>query len=235
MELTDALKAHMKAHAAEAYPFEACGIVAGGVYVPLANTACDCRNDFALPARTFLDYDVQAVFHSHPDAPDAPTESDMKSQIETAVPWILCSARDDGASEPYMWGGDYIPPLIGREFRHGPSGTDGKGDCYALIKDWYKLERGIELPEFPRSDEWWKSGGHLYAENFATAGFHAVTGQEREIGDVAFMSINCAEMNHAAVYIGGGMFLQHLAHRLSRRDPAPMWAKMIRMWVRRDD
>ena len=37
------------------------------------------------------------------------------------------------------------PPLIGREFRHGASGSDDKGDCYALIKDWYFLEKGVKI------------------------------------------------------------------------------------------
>lgn len=235
MDLTYELKEQMKAHAVEQYPLEACGIVAGGVYVPQYNTAADPRSDFALPARTFADYDVEAVFHSHPDAEAAPTEADMKSQIETAVPWILCESYSDHATDPFMWGGSYIPPLIGRTFRHGPSGTDDAGDCYALIKDWYKLEQGVELPEFPRSNEWWKRGGHLYIDNLKAAGFCIVqVGNEPQIGDVALMAINSKEINHAAIYIGNGLILQHLTNRLSRRDPAALWAKQIKMWVARD-
>lgn len=235
MNLTYELKEQMKAHAVEAYPHEACGVVAGGMYIPLRNTAADAFNDFALPVRTFADHDVEAVFHSHPEADAAPTESDMKSQIETAVPWILCTSYADHATEPFMWGGDYIPPLIGREFRHGPSGTDGAGDCYALIKDWYKMERNIELPEIPRSNEWWKRGGHLYIDNLKAAGFYIVqAGDEPQVGDVALMAINSEEINHAAIYIGNGLLLQHLTNRLSRRDPAALWMKMIKMWVARD-
>lgn len=48
------------------------------------------------------------------------------------------------------------------------------------------------------------------------------------------MAINSEEINHAAIYIGNGLLLQHLTNRLSRRDPAALWMKMIKMWVARD-
>ena len=47
----------------------------------------------------------------------------------------------------------------------------GVSDCYSLIRDWYRTERGIALPEFPRDWEWWEYGGDLYAMGFAEAGF----------------------------------------------------------------
>lgn len=224
---------NMKAWAKEVYPHEACGIILGGEFYPLVNTAPDTEHDFRLPVDTFLKANVEAVFHSHPDGPEHPTASDMQSQIATAVPWILCVSYADHATEPFAWGCGICPPLLGRQYRHGPSGTDNRGDCYAIVKDWYKLERGITIPEFPRDDGWWANGGDLYEQGFRQAGFEEVNpGNNPEIGDVAFMAIRSKVINHAAVYIGEGMFLQQLNQRMSRREPAGRWARMIKRWVR---
>ena len=232
MKLTQLMKHDIQKHAYAAYPQEGCGVIVGGSVISLPNTAADPCVDFQLPADAFAGYDVDAVWHSHPDGPEEPSDADMSGQIQTDVPWILCCSYADGtASEPYMWGGDYIPPLVGREFRHGPSGTDDRGDCYALVKDWYKTERGVTLPEFPRANGWWETRPSMYLDNFTAAGFSEATG-EPQVGDVALMQISAPVVNHAAIYIGDGLLLQHLTHRLSRRDPATLWQKLIRKWIR---
>jgi proteasome lid subunit RPN8/RPN11 len=232
MKLTEKLIEAMKRHAEEVYPEEACGIITDKKrYVKIQNIAENPKEDFQMPGDVMAKYTVAAIFHSHPDASDAPSENDMAVQIATDVPWALCSVRDGVASEPYLWGGDIAVPLTGREFRHGPSGTDNKGDCYALVRDWYRQERGIELPEYPRSDGWWEKGGDMYAELFKDAGFEE-TSDEPKPGDIAFMAIGATVENHAAVYVGDGMILHHLHGRFSRTEPAGRWRKMIRRWVR---
>lgn len=230
--LTQEQKIKIKQLAVKAYPQEGCGIIESGVVAAIQNIAEDPLNNFEMPAGTVATHEIEAIWHSHADGPQEPSDVDMEVQIETAVPWILCCSYSDGsASEPFMWGGEYIPPLIGREFRHGPSGTDGKGDCYALIKDWYLQECGVTLPEFPRANAWWETQPSMYLDHFKEAGFVDAEG-EPQAGDVAFMQINAPVINHAAVYIGNGFLLQHFTNRLSRRDPAAMWQKMIKKWVR---
>lgn len=226
----------IRAHAAAEYPKEACGIVAAGQYVPMANVADDPLHDFRISERALLPYDVEAVVHSHPDGPDEPTAADMSSQMSMDVPFGLCVSHDGSADLPWFWGGVPAVPLLGRSFRHGPSGTDGRGDCYALIKDWYAQERGIELPEFPRDNDWWRSGGNLYEEGFALAGFRAVqVDSEPLAGDVALITVPRSDVvNHAAVYIGDGLILHHLYNRLSVREPAGRWAEHVVRWVRHD-
>lgn len=231
MKLTEDIKSEIKRYSQAAYPLEACGIVAGEHVIGIPNIAEKPALDFRMPDGTFAMYDVTAVWHSHPDGPQEPSDTDMQGQITTAVPWILCSSYTDSCSEPFMWGSDYIPPLVGREFRHGPSGTDDKGDCYALIKDWYLQECGVTLPEFPRANGWWETQPSMYLDNFQQAGFTVAKG-EVQVGDVALMQINAPVINHAAVYIGDGLLLQHLTNRLSRRDPAALWNKLVKKWVR---
>lgn len=93
--------------------------------------------------------DVLAVVHSHPDAGPHASAEDLQGCQKTGLPWIIISWR----------GGDYTvttpddsPPLLNRPFIHG------SWDCYGLVRDWYMQERGIELPDFPREDNWWTWG-----------------------------------------------------------------------------
>ncbi|WP_321823565.1 C40 family peptidase [Pyramidobacter piscolens] len=231
----DHLYPEIAAHMAAAYPREGCGLVVDGRFVPVENTA-EGADEFAMPADTVLRYPrIDAVIHSHPDGPDCPSEADMRGQLAMAVPWGLCTvSADKDVSRPWYWGADeFTPPLVGREFRHGPSGSDGAGDCYALIRDWYRLERGAILPEFPRSDGWWNDGLNLYADHFREAGFREIPASEARDGDVFFMKVLSSRENHAGIMTGGSqLILHHLSGRLSRQEPMGRWHKFIERWVR---
>lgn len=231
----DALLAEISAYLASVYPREGCGLIVDGAFVPIENTA-KSTDEFAMPVDTVLKYPkLQAVVHSHPDGPDAPSEADMRSQMAMGVPWGLCSVYPDGlTSRLWYWGSDaFTPPLIGRDFRHGPSGSDGAGDCYALIRDWYRLERGVYLPDFPRSDGWWERGEDLYATRFRDAGFREIPASEARDGDVFFMKILSSRENHAGILTDNcQLILHHLSGRLSRQEPIGRWAKLIERWVR---
>lgn len=237
MTITEKVIADIKTHAAEEYPREACGVITTkSRYVRMANTAVDPFKDFRIPPEEMLKYNVAAIVHSHPDGPNCPSENDMAGQIATALPWGLCVVGSDlVVSNPYFWGKqEFVPSLIGRRFRHGPSGSDGCGDCYALIRDWYLLERNIALPDFPRPDGWWASGGNLYADHFSDAGFREIRQEEVKKGDVFLGRILSDVINHGGVYIGDGIILHHLSGRESRREPLGRWIKLIDKWVRYD-
>ena len=236
LKLTKTPINRIKKHSIEEYPKEAVGIISGRKYIRLDNIADKPTEDFKIKDDTYLNYDIDAIYHSHPEYPAEPSESDMFYQINSNVPWIIATSYKDSCSEPIIFGDDYIPDLVGREFRHGPSGSDNKGDCYALIKDYYKLELNIELPEFPRNNFWWEnSSTSMYEDNFEKAGFVELKGIDlKDIvkGDIALMRINSNVINHAAVYVDNGLILHHLTNRLSRKEPATIWRKMIIKWLR---
>jgi cell wall-associated NlpC family hydrolase len=161
----------------------------------------------------------------------------MQSQISCGVPFGICVSYKDYAEPPFFWGDSLpVPPLLGRQFRHGPSGNDGRGDCYALVRDYYRLERGVTLPDFPRDNDWWRSGEDLYSANFEEAGFLVMTPEEQpEAGDVALITVPRSNVvNHAAVYLGGGLILHHLYNRLSVREPVGRWQRHIVRWIRHE-
>jgi len=233
-------------HARAEYPRESCGIVSGDEYIPLQNAhrrpqeAFDCSEQVQpyLEAGT-----LQALVHSHPDSPDSPagmgpSEADMQCQIGLDVPCGIVWLNEQVVRLPYFWGADVpIPPLVGREFRHGPSGSDGKGDCYALIRDWFKVMRDVELPDFPRNDNWWQTkegNSGFYLEKFAEIGFRQLPPDaELLVGDVFFAAIASRVPNHGGVFVGNGLILHHLANRLSAQESAGRFGRRA-MWVRHE-
>lgn len=235
-----------KDHAIACFPAESCGGVLDEGYRAFTNVSPDPLNNFDcdIEARPFLTSGrLKALIHSHPNGPIGPTATDMRQQLVTNLPWGIVVLGDAGARDPYYWGDTITrPPLEGRLFRHGPSGTDGKGDCYALIRDWYLLERGIELQEGPRDDSWWLQGGNLYLENYKNAGFVEADPQYPEVGDVALIHLPLPtpaqgvqrpkHPQHGGIYVGGGRILHHLPNRFSRVETFSNWVRFLRGWLR---
>jgi cell wall-associated NlpC family hydrolase len=217
------IEAAARAHAVKEWPNESCGIVTGGAYVPLLNEAPDPRETFRLPVRTFADYPVEAVVHSHCSNRHLPwpTAADMASQIETGVPWGIVWAGGDGAVGP-LWWGDFVlnEDLIGREFQPGIR------DCYSCIRAHRWQAFGIKLPEFPRDADWWNAGGDLLRKGFEPAGFHEVKDKPAP-GDVLLMKIRAPVPNHCAVVLENGLVLHHLGNRVSRREPLGPWLRYV--------
>ena len=61
-------------------------------------------------------------------------------------------------------------------------------DCCGFVRDWYRQELGINLPNYNRIDGWWDNGGNLYVDNFEDTGFYPV--KDLKIGDMIVMQIN---------------------------------------------
>lgn len=228
--------------ALRSYPDEAVWVVTESGCRQVPNTHPDPRNHFRIASDDLRDAYLEgllAVVHSHPDQPDRPSEADMRGQLETAVPWGIISTDGTNCLPIVWWGeGVPIPPLRGRGFRHGIT------DCYALIRDYYRLEKGILLPEFPRSWDWWHHGQDLYSEGFPKAGFRRFdpdVESPRE-GDMWFSQIRSEVPNHGGIYLGDETILHHSTARravdptrLSRREPIHRWLPHITHWLRHED
>jgi proteasome lid subunit RPN8/RPN11 len=235
----DILRA-IEADARARFPIESCGAITPEGYLPLENKSPAPEISFDCSAACA---DLQAagaliaVVHSHPNGPVGPGLWDMRMQMGMDIPWGLCAVSERGVSPVFFWGDSLpIPPLVQRPFRHGPSGTDGAGDCYALIRDWYRLERQVTLPDFPRDDNWWEKPdgeNNIYVDNFAKAGFVQIDSSAPEPGDVVLCAIKSKVPNHGMVYLGNGLIIHHLSTRLSQITPIAAWQKFIRMWLRK--
>lgn len=212
----------MREHAAQEYPRECCGVVivvrGKERYVPCRNMA-DTKEHFVMNPEDYAAAEdlgeVLAIVHSHCNLPPIPSQPDLVGCELSGKPWVIVSWPTGNvyAFEP----SGYKAPLIGREFHHGVL------DCYALCRDYYKERLGIELPDFPREYEWWLKGQNLYLDNFEEAGFVRVDPSTLREHDAILMQLASPAPNHAAIYIGDNLVLQHVMHRLSSRDVYGGW------------
>ena len=246
--LTSAIVQAIKAHAIAEFPNESCGLITADGYVRCTNVDPKPRDNFAISDEEQAKHAYIAVVHSHPNGPDAPTESDMRGQMSSAVPWVIVTTDGKNCLQPFAWG-DQLPilPMIARPFRHGVL------DCGSLIRDTYRLGKDgmanpaniggddpapikwpfppILIPDFPRSDLWWNDKRNIYVESFERAGFTRIDGPED--GCVFLAQILSPVPNHGGVYLGGGLALHHLQNRLSRREPIHQWSrKYVTHWLR---
>lgn len=217
MILNDSVKQEIIEHSKKELPREACGLViifkGKQQYRPCRNIANGSDNFIIDPndyEKADRDGEIVAVIHSHPNMSAKPSQADLVSCEASGLPWFILGLPSE--QWEYIEPIGYIAPLVGRKWSHGVL------DCYAIIKDWYKQERNIELLDFFRSDDWWKRGENLYLDNFSKAGFYKITQEELKEGDVILMVINSSVPNHGAIYLGDGLILHHVHGRLSTRD-----------------
>jgi proteasome lid subunit RPN8/RPN11 len=218
--MLDALVEKVREHAASEAPRECCGlavVVKGRLrYWPCKNISLH-NDQFEIDP---LDYaaaedagEIVGVCHSHVFVSPQPSEADRVMCEFTGLPWLI--VNHPVGTHVQIEPSGYMAPLVGRQYTHGVL------DCYQIVVDHYKRELGIELPHFAREDGWWDRGENLYLENFEKAGFVMVgDGMHRDIRphDGLLIQVGCNVPNHAAVYLGDGMILQHVYGRLSSRD-----------------
>ena len=236
-----AVDAAIMAHAASDRRREICGVVTeapqadGFAYHRLDNKAADPARHFEIdPLRLRGLPSVRGVVHSHPTGPAWPSVDDMRQAQADDAAWGIVVPRGIADAGLFWFGGDILPSLDERGYRHGVT------DCYGLVRDWFRAMHGLVLIDRPRAWEWWEGGDDLYAAHFAESGFHRLPdGAAPECGDVALAAVLAPVINHALVYLGGGLVLHHLAGRhgydparLPRREPVERWQRYIRFWAR---
>lgn len=232
------------AHAIASYPKESCGLViivkGRKKYIACANNVTDATSHFRIEPEEYAAAEdrgeIVAIVHSHPDAHQRPSQADKVSCENSGLPWYIFAIHKNDEGQIALFGeaqlepNGYEAPLVGREFSYGVL------DCYTIVRDWYKRERGIELDDYPREDNWWHTGGDWYMDHYREQGFEPVTDGSLEVGDVFLMQVRAEKTNHAGVYLGNGVFLHHLHGRLSSRDVyGGYWKDVTRLHVRRKD
>lgn len=237
MKLNKNIMAIAQSHADQSFPNECCGVVIKnqqGVreYIPCRNEAKTKSEHFVMNSEDYCAAEDQgeiiAIVHSHPNASASPSMADKVNCEANGIPWLILSSPNVG----HEWitpNQAFTAPLLGREFNHGTL------DCWALCRDFYLREWGLDLPNYERSDLWWENGDNpsLYEQLYKEAGFYKVPKTELQYGDMLVMQIGRAvHPNHAAIYlgdnpyfeseetpkvIGNTLFIHHMYGRMSER------------------
>jgi proteasome lid subunit RPN8/RPN11 len=193
---------------------ECCGLIlSNNSTKECTNKAVDPTIDFVIDSKVYARAEnglgVKAIYHSHTNGNRHFTASDVQLANRTQKPIILYDVIHNqfSAIDP---SGD--TELTGRDFCYGIY------DCFSLVRDYYKQEKGTELPNYPRSSDelvWDKKEWDWIDSQYELVGFREVKSPER--GDVIAMSIgnNAAGINHLAIYMGDNTLLHQLAGRKS--------------------
>lgn len=117
IRLAPALIERIRAAAAAAYPHECCGLLIGGwagdvltvdAVEDSANLSPSPRDSFEIDLRLRLRLqkelrgtgrEIVGHYHSHPDAPAAPSERDRAQAWEPEMIWLIAAVTDAGAGE----------------------------------------------------------------------------------------------------------------------------------------
>ena len=211
----DALAAAF-AHAGRCAPAEACGVIAAGGFVPIANRATD-YDRFVMDWREYAAvagaHKIEAIAHSHVEQPPLPSETDHAFCEKLGLPWLILAwpSRRFTVIEPQ----GATAPLIGRPWVWGTQ------DCFGLVRDAFRAYTGILIPDFCRDWAFWQNGEDLIGAHCAEAGFLALPpATPPRHCDVLAMQVNASPVaNHLALFLAPDLILHHLIGRLSRRQP----------------
>ena len=231
-----------KQHALKEHPKESCGLIVGNMYYRCKNVAPDPTTDFKISEKEIATKlqrgNIKCVIHSHNNYPHS-SEKDQIIQEASGYPWGIISIFNNRVADTWFWG-DQIEPdqLVGRKFRNGSH------DCYALIRDWYRINRNVLLPTKAHPLTWFKDkkdkegeiirpATNMIVDNMNEFGFKEISQDGPfEIGDVLMARDSSEVINHTALYIGRGLILHHMWGRLSTREPLINWKKYIEKVVR---
>jgi len=211
-------------HAKDQDPDECCGLLLNirgkERYHPCRNLSAQSDEYFILDPEDYIKGsnlgEITAIIHSHPDTPPVASQADKMSCEQTKLPWYIVNPKTEtwGYYEPC----GYEAPLIGRPWVWAVT------DCWSLVVDWYKKEKGIELLDYERPTRIEDfTDDPVFERYLPSRGFRLLRSEEPLInGDVLAMSILGKGLNHVAIFIDGDV-LHHSADRLSCREPYNPW------------
>ena len=211
-------------HAKDQDPKESCGLLLNirgkERYFPCRNLSMTAHQCFIIDPEDYVRADntgeIKAIVHSHPVTPPFPSEADKLSCEQSKLPWHIVNPKTEqwGYYEPC----GYKPSLKGRPWVWGVT------DCWSLVRDFYKEEKGIELLDYERPVTPQEFNDVPLFERYAErTGFKELDPNETlKNGDILLMSIMYNTLNHVAIFLDGDV-LHHLTDRLSCKEPYSAW------------
>lgn len=208
------------AHAKSEFPNESCGAIIEGKYVPFENRADDKSDTFLINDvdfnQAYMDGKVECVIHSHNDYPHA-SVADQIQQRAMDIPFGIINLKNRSVIQTVFWG-DSLPiqSLEGRPFFFGVY------DCYALVRDWIRINLGYTPPNPEREWCFWLDNISMYEDfiNNRKVPFDFIPIKDAKYGDVLLYRIYGTKfLNHCGVISKNGLVLHHFVNELSGYKP----------------
>lgn len=227
------VKQAIAGEARKASPEECCGFVVNGAIVPCRNTSPTPVDHFTIAAEDYARAsamgEIEAVYHSHVDGAKGFSLPDIAACKQSNLPWIVFHAP---SADFFYADPTGNAPYVGRQWIYGIQ------DCYAILRDFYKREFGIQLDDFERGEEneWESKDWTMFVDNYSQQGFYEIEKPERK-GDFLLMQSGAPSPNHAGVISGeDNCFYHHLMGRLSEKSVyGGYWAKITTKVLRHKD
>lgn len=225
----DGLAAFVQECSFKRYPNEACGLVyvdkiGRPHYVECENKSLDPDKTFLIDPDEYLKVEqlgrIVGCWHTHCDMPPKASEADKQGCRNAQLPWFIGAVY--GKEMPMRFEGlelvevdeGYEAPLVGRPYSFGVF------DCFSLMRDYYKRELQIDLPELPRIERIWTSEPDYMAkqavENFGFVKMRP--GVDPIRGDLFLIQTANEGADHIGIYTGDDRILHQMRNRLSRHD-----------------
>lgn len=211
------------AAAAAAFPLEAVGVNAGGQFIEFHNRHFKPTRHFEFSNDEWDAAErigpITRIWHSHPNGRPAASDDDKTIAEAWGIPIEIYATPADSWAvyEPTGW----MAPLSGRIFVYGVL------DCWQLVRDYFKKEKGIELPRIDAPFGWWlherdgtgkiiQHAPEVMLDNIESFGFVPVMARDIKPADVVLMRVVDGAVSHCGVYLGDGHMLHHFMGHHSR-------------------
>lgn len=218
------IKAKVKEHALKENPSEACGYICvnflGEVTVlPCENMARNKKGRFAIHPSKNKEAEkighIAAFYHSHASefldtASDKFSPEDLDAAYEACIPALLYVHPHD--TWHFNVPSTYQPTdLLGRPF------VWGVWDCYTLVRDYYKIHKGVQMGNYLPPENATTQSDFGYETKIKNENFHEIPLAEIQKDDVILLKIKSQFINHCLVYLGNNEFLHQPANKISSK------------------
>jgi len=228
------------------YPNEACGFIINDDYHSCFNVSEEPEKHFRISGEERFDIEqlfgpIQAIVHSHPYTleesqhfakrkynPVWPSVGDQESFLSDNIPWGIVATDGEGISEITWLDETEIIPLESRKF------SWFNADCYALVRDWHRINNNITLPNFTREYGFWLNGQNIIEEGIATIDcLKRYPTEQAIVGDIAiFDTAGTGIVNHLGVIAGTNELYHQWIDRYAEKSRWDHWQKHCKYVVR---
>ena len=231
----DDMMEFIKIEGVKNYPKESCGLIlkdkAGkSITVSCKNISDAPRQNFVIDPEDYADAaergEVIGVWHTHIEIPSRASDADKVGCERTQMPWFIVSVRK-ATQDRFEFEGPTVINPSGFEmpYLERPY-VPGVLDCYSLAQDYYRIEHGIILGNYPIRLPDGSPGYKQFVTQYEKEGFVRLINEELKSGDSIIMQIATEHPSHWGIYLGDGVFMHHQHGRLSRKDIyGGMWQK----------